>query len=303
MPVSLGMELLSDRVSLLLLRDVFRGTRRYQRLKNDLGLSHAVLAHRLRHLEDAGLLAPKQYSDHPPRFEYELAPKGEAYWKVIVSLWRWEMLHCRDRADTVARLRHRACGQIMHPWFGCETCRDEVRLDSPVAVGADTSTLLHLLANTPHRYRRAGARSHPSFASLGTDGVFTVLRDRWVPLILLSLVKGLVRFTEIQRNLGISPPLLARQLAEMAANGLIEAVSVPGQRYGAYRLLDRGADLRPALILSHLWANQWADGGPQPDLELQHGDHPLAATWFCDACQTPLGKGHIDVEGVRPYSF
>ena len=41
-PVSLGMELLADRVSLLVIRNIFRGFHRYQQFKDSLGLSHAV---------------------------------------------------------------------------------------------------------------------------------------------------------------------------------------------------------------------------------------------------------------------
>ena len=300
-PVALGMELLSDRVSLLVLRDVFRGKHRYQQFKNDLGLSHAVLADRLRHLEDAGLIAARAYSTHPPLFEYLLTPKGHSYWPVVVSLWRWEALWSRDPSATLPSVRHRVCGNVVQPWFGCTACGVRVGMRDHLDVGVTTQELFDILSRTPHRYRRSGARSQTSLSSGAADGVFTVLRDRWTLLILLAFIKGLARFTEIQRGLGISPTLLSRHLDEMTVSGVIEPIAVPGRSHRAYRLLEKGGDLRPALVLSHLWANEWRTNGPRRDLLLHHGDHQLAPAWFCDACDVPLDRAAVVAEGIPEY--
>lgn len=300
-PVSLGMELLADRVSLLVLRDIFRGSHRYQQFKNQLGFSHAVLTDRLRHLEHAGLIAARPYSDRPPRFEYLLTPKGDAYWPVAVSLWRWEALWSRDPSARIASVRHRACGKVMLPWFGCTTCGEEVRLHNRLDVGVSTQTLFDSLSRTPHRYRRAGGPALTAFSSSASDGVFTVLRDRWSLLIMLAFVKGLTRFTEIQKGLGISPTLLSRHLDEMTSSGLIEPVTVPGRAHRTYRMLDKGGDLRPALALTHLWANAWSETGPRADMLLQHGDHELTPSWYCDVCGGAIDRGSVDAEGIPDY--
>lgn len=300
-PVSLGMELLADRVSLLVLRDIFRGSHRYQQFKDDLGVSHAVLADRLRHLEDAGLVAARQYSYHPPRFEYVLTAKGDAYWPVVVSLWRWEALWSRDASATLPSVRHRGCGKVMLPWFGCMACHQEVRLHNRLDVGVPIQELFDVLSHTPHRYRRAGSRTQMAFSSRAADGVFIVLRDRWTLLIMLAFVKGLTRFTEIQRGLGISPTLLSRHLEEMTAKGVIEPVAVPGRSHRAYRLLDKGGDLRPALVLTHLWANEWSDSGARDEMLLHHGDHHLVPAWYCDVCGDPIDRASVDAEGIPEY--
>lgn len=299
--VSLGMEMLADRVSLLVVRNIFRGSHRYQQFKDDLGMSHAVLADRLRHLEAAGLVTARQYSNHPPRFEYVLTAKGEAYWPVAVSLWRWERLWSRDPTATLPSVRHRCCGQVMMPWFGCSACGDEVTIDTRLDVGVSTQTLLDVLSRTPHRYRRAGTGTRMAFSSSASNGVFSVMRDRWTLLILLAFVKGLTRFTEIQRGLGISPTLLSRHLEEMTSVGVIEPVAVPGRAHRAYRLLDKGGDLRPALVLTHLWANEWSTDGPRDDMRLHHGSHPLAPSWFCDVCGEALDRQSVDAEGIPEY--
>ncbi|WP_116998570.1 winged helix-turn-helix transcriptional regulator [Desertimonas flava] len=300
-PVSLGMELLADRVSLLVLRNIFRGSHRYQQFKDSLGVSHAVLTDRLRHLEAAGLIAPCQYSDRPPRFEYKLTPKGDAYWPVIVSLWRWEAIWIRDSTATLASVRHRECAKVILPWFGCTSCGEEVGLDSPLDVGVSNQTLFDSLSRTAHRYRRAGGPSLASFASTASDGVFTVLRDRWSGLIMLALVKGLTRFSEIQKHLGISPTLLSRRLDEMTALGVVEPVVVPGRAHRAFRMLDKGGDLRPALVLTHLWANEWSETGPRADMLLYHGDHQLQPAWFCDVCGMAIVRPSVDAEGIPDY--
>ena len=56
----------------LVIRDVFIGINRFDDLQRDLGISRKVLAERLRHLVDAGLLERRPYSERPPRHEYAL---------------------------------------------------------------------------------------------------------------------------------------------------------------------------------------------------------------------------------------
>src|SRR5204863_3135079 len=62
--------------TLLILRDAFRGTRRFDDFKDSLGLARSVLTARLRKLTDEGILERRSYSDRPPRYEYLLTEKG-----------------------------------------------------------------------------------------------------------------------------------------------------------------------------------------------------------------------------------
>jgi DNA-binding HxlR family transcriptional regulator len=60
----------------LVIRDVFIGINRFDDLQRDLGISRKVLAERLRHLVEAGMLERRLYSERPPRHEYVLTAMG-----------------------------------------------------------------------------------------------------------------------------------------------------------------------------------------------------------------------------------
>ena len=77
-----AMELIGDRWSLLLIRDLFLGLRRYDDLRSNLEIPPATLAARLKHLEASGIVDRVRYQQRPPRDEYQLTAKGRDLWKV-----------------------------------------------------------------------------------------------------------------------------------------------------------------------------------------------------------------------------
>jgi DNA-binding HxlR family transcriptional regulator len=89
-PVAGALDLVGDRWTLLVVRDLLRGKRRY----GDLAASSEriptnILADRLRRLERGGVVERVQYSARPPRFEYRLTSRGEDLRPAIGSLAAW----------------------------------------------------------------------------------------------------------------------------------------------------------------------------------------------------------------------
>lgn len=84
-----AVELIGDRWSFLLIRDLFFGLSRYDDLRASTGIPAATLAARLKHLESSGIVARVPYQERPPRDEYQLTPKGRDLWKVSVALREW----------------------------------------------------------------------------------------------------------------------------------------------------------------------------------------------------------------------
>jgi DNA-binding HxlR family transcriptional regulator len=89
-PVAGALDLVGDRWTLLVVRDLLRGKRRY----GDLATSSEhiptnILADRLRRLEQGGVVERVQYSERPPRYEYRLTPRGEELRPAIRSLAAW----------------------------------------------------------------------------------------------------------------------------------------------------------------------------------------------------------------------
>jgi DNA-binding HxlR family transcriptional regulator len=107
-PVARTLELVGDRWTLLIVRDLLGATRRFQDLQTGLpGLAPNILSDRLKLMEEHGLVARRFYSDHPPRAEYALTPKGRELGLVIGALAAWGSRH----ADTRARLVDAESGQ------------------------------------------------------------------------------------------------------------------------------------------------------------------------------------------------
>src|ERR1700683_1473124 len=84
-----ALEVVGERWSLLIVRDVFLGVRRFDQLQADLGIARNVLQTRLSRLVDQGVLEKRLYSEHPPRFEYRLTDKGLDLWPTLVALMYW----------------------------------------------------------------------------------------------------------------------------------------------------------------------------------------------------------------------
>ena len=89
-PVETTLTLISDRWKVLILRDLFTGTKRFGELKKSLtGISQKVLTANLRDMEANGLLTRKVYPEVPPRVEYTLTEIGESLKPILDSMWAW----------------------------------------------------------------------------------------------------------------------------------------------------------------------------------------------------------------------
>jgi DNA-binding HxlR family transcriptional regulator len=88
-PVARSIEIVGDRWSLLILRNVFDGMRRFGEFRRDLGLSKSVLAARLQALVAQDVLQLVPGEDGSAYQEYELTKKGRGLFHVIVGLRLW----------------------------------------------------------------------------------------------------------------------------------------------------------------------------------------------------------------------
>src|SRR3981081_1762245 len=87
--VAAAWEVVGARWSLLIVREVFLGVRRFDEMQADLGIARNVLQTRLTRLVEQGVLERRLYQEHPARYEYFLTDKGLALWPTVVSLMMW----------------------------------------------------------------------------------------------------------------------------------------------------------------------------------------------------------------------
>jgi DNA-binding HxlR family transcriptional regulator len=117
-------DLIGDRWTLLIMRDVFMGVRRFDDFQSDLQISRNVLADRLHLLVENNILKTVPYQDNPVRHEYRLTDKGRDLFDLLLAVWRfgdkWE------HADTDRRMIHKDCGQVTHMIPACAHCGGEL---------------------------------------------------------------------------------------------------------------------------------------------------------------------------------
>jgi DNA-binding HxlR family transcriptional regulator len=92
--VANSLDIVGDKWTLLVVRDLLQGKRTYGELLNSPeAIPTNILADRLRRLEAAGIIVSTPYQQHPIRYTYTLTPKGTALGDVLLAFVRWGKRH------------------------------------------------------------------------------------------------------------------------------------------------------------------------------------------------------------------
>jgi len=87
------LEMVGERWTILVIREVFNGNRKFSEMHRSLGVARNVLTARLQRLVDEDILERRPYSERPERYEYFLTEKGLDLWPVMISLMFWGDKH------------------------------------------------------------------------------------------------------------------------------------------------------------------------------------------------------------------
>lgn len=124
--IARALSVIGDRWTMLVLREAFLRTRRFEDFHQRTGAPRPILAERLRGLVDQGVFERRPYGNHPDRYEYRLTEKGRDLYPVIVSLLTWGDRWMTDEDDPPIELRHNGCGHVVHPELACPECGEPV---------------------------------------------------------------------------------------------------------------------------------------------------------------------------------
>jgi DNA-binding HxlR family transcriptional regulator len=117
------LELIGERWTLLIIRDVFNGIRRFEDFQARNGIARNVLSARLTRLVDEGILEKVPYQDRPVRFEYRLTEKGIALWPVLVTLLKWgDTYTATAELGPPVVIEHKDCGGQVTNHLTCDRC-------------------------------------------------------------------------------------------------------------------------------------------------------------------------------------
>jgi DNA-binding HxlR family transcriptional regulator len=124
--VARALEVVGTRSALLIMREAFLGTRRFQDFAERVGVGEAVAASRLKDLTSAGLLekVPYQEPGQRTRYEYRLTRKGREFLPVIVALRDWGDTWACDEQGPPWVATHRDCGGRIHVVVRCDEGHD-----------------------------------------------------------------------------------------------------------------------------------------------------------------------------------
>lgn len=132
-PVASTLEVIGERWTLLVIRDIFLGIRRFEDIQRDLGVARNVLQDRLEGLVEHGIVVKRPYQDRPVRSEYRLTDKGADLWPVLVALLQWGDRHA-IAGERPMVLRHRGCDGELDDRRRCTVCGADVSMTEAVAV-------------------------------------------------------------------------------------------------------------------------------------------------------------------------
>jgi DNA-binding HxlR family transcriptional regulator len=120
--IASALSIVGDRWTLLVMREVLFGRRRFAEIKRHTGIAPNILSDRLQMLVEHGLLVRTLYSEHPESYEYAPTRKGLDVNPVILTLLRWGDQHASP-ADGPPRVPvHAKCGHDAHPQLHCAHC-------------------------------------------------------------------------------------------------------------------------------------------------------------------------------------
>jgi DNA-binding HxlR family transcriptional regulator len=136
-----ALEVLGDRWTMLVLREVFNGVRRFDEISSHLGVARDVLTRRLAVLVDEGVLVRVPYQ--PPgartRYEYRLTQAGRDLRPVLLALIEWGDRYRAGEDGVPLQVVHEECGAPVHLSLTCEVGHHlpvEARLRSVPGPGA-----------------------------------------------------------------------------------------------------------------------------------------------------------------------
>ena len=124
--VAAALNLVGEKWALLAVREITFGNKRFDAIARNTGAPRDRLAVRLRALEAAGIVERRLYSEHPPRYEYELTEAGRELRLVLQALRAWG-----DKwavAEQPVSFTH-SCGHDFDVAAVCRQCGVEVNPD------------------------------------------------------------------------------------------------------------------------------------------------------------------------------
>jgi len=124
--VARALSIVGDRWTLLILRDSFLGTKRFDKFQKQIGLSRHRLTDRLNKLVEYEILRKVPYQEKPLRHEYRLTRKGVEFYPVLMTLAKWGDNWMAGGDGAPIEYTHTACNHNMTVNICCSECGEVI---------------------------------------------------------------------------------------------------------------------------------------------------------------------------------
>ena len=122
--VSRTLGILADRWTFLLLREFFFGVTRFDDFQSALRIASNILADRLNHLVERGIIKRILYRTAPDRYEYKLTAIGRELYLPLIQMMRWGDGWLSEQPPVI--LHHKDCDRDFTPVIACDQCREPI---------------------------------------------------------------------------------------------------------------------------------------------------------------------------------
>jgi DNA-binding HxlR family transcriptional regulator len=119
--ISRAMEVIGEKWTLVVLREIFSGVRRFDDMRVRTHIPRQVLANRLASLVEHGVLRREPYQEPGARIrhEYRLTPKGLNLYPVLIAVAAWGDAYLCDPEGPPLEFAHRGCDAVVHVEVHC----------------------------------------------------------------------------------------------------------------------------------------------------------------------------------------
>ena len=139
-PSARALAVVGDRWTMLILRELFLGVKRFDEFQVQTGMSSHLLSTRLKRLEGDGIISRRPYSKRPKRHEYRLTDKGLDFYPLLLALKSWgeKWGGLKPATPSALVVTHRQCGHTTGFSLRCTSCDEPFGArDAVVTLGAD----------------------------------------------------------------------------------------------------------------------------------------------------------------------
>ena len=121
-PISKALDIIGTRSAMLIIREAFYGTTRFDDFADRVGITEAVASARLRELTDAGLFEKVPYREpgQRTRCEYRLTRMGVDLAPAVVGLYQWGGAYLSPGGEPPLKLTHTDCDAKVGAVVMCE---------------------------------------------------------------------------------------------------------------------------------------------------------------------------------------